>query len=118
MAVIFYLSSLPQTPLPPSISDKPAHSFGYMGFAIIVTRAVAGGLPRRITARIALVALLLTTAYSLTDEAHQSFVPGRTADWYDIQADAVGAALGTFACWWWGIISSRRRSLASTRDDL
>ena len=32
MAVIFFVSSLEQRPLPPGVSDKPAHAFGYLGF--------------------------------------------------------------------------------------
>jgi VanZ family protein len=118
MAVIFYLSSLPEPVLPADVSDKSAHSFGYAGFAIFVTRAVAGGLPRRVTARTAITVMLMTMVYSLSDELHQTFVPGRVADIYDIQADAIGAAIGTFICWAWGIISSRGRSMASTRDEL
>lgn len=31
--------------------------------------------------------------YAFSDEWHQSFVPGRTADWRDIIIDALGAAL-------------------------
>ena len=118
MAAIFYLSSLPEPVLPANISDKSAHSFGYTGLAIVVSRAVAGGLPRRVTARIAITVLAMTMVYSISDELHQMFVPGRVADIYDVQADAIGATIGTFVCWAWGIISSRGRSMASTRDEL
>jgi VanZ family protein len=118
MAVIFYLSSLPEPVLPANVTDKSAHSFGYAGLAIVVTRAVAGGLPRRVTARIALTVLMMTLAYGVSDELHQMFVPGRTADIYDVQADVIGAAMGTLVCWLWGIISFRGRSMASTRDEL
>jgi VanZ family protein len=84
----------------------------------VVTRAVAGGLPRRVSARIAITVLTMTMVYSISDELHQMFVPGRVADIYDIEADAIGSAMGTFACWAWSIISSRGRSMASTRDEL
>ena len=47
----------------------------------------------------------LSVVYAATDEAHQMFVPGRTADVLDLLADAGGAIVGTAACWAWGIIS-------------
>jgi VanZ family protein len=105
MAVIFYLSSLPKPALPPGFGDKPSHSRGYMGLAVAIVRALAGGLPRRLDMRVAVAGVLLTIAYAVTDEIHQSFVPGRSADVYDTYADAVGAFAGTAACWAWGIIS-------------
>lgn len=37
--------------------------------------------------------VLLCTLYGVTDEFHQSFVPGRTPDVLDIRNDAIGAAL-------------------------
>ncbi|WP_284638880.1 VanZ family protein [Paenibacillus silviterrae] len=39
------------------------------------------------------LAVLLCFLYGLTDEFHQSFVPGRTPDWMDIRNDVIGAAL-------------------------
>ena len=38
-------------------------------------------------------AFLLTSLYGLSDEIHQSFVPGRMADGFDWLADTIGAAL-------------------------
>jgi VanZ family protein len=35
----------------------------------------------------------LTVLYGLSDEFHQHFVPGRSADWRDIATDAAGAAV-------------------------
>lgn len=37
----------------------------------------------------------IAVAYGLSDEFHQSFVPGRQADALDLLADSVGAFLGT-----------------------
>ena len=105
MAAIFYVSSLSEAPLPPGFGDKPSHSLAYLGLAITIARALAGGLPARIGMRTALVAVLVTIAYGVTDEFHQSFVPGRSAELYDLYADAIGAIIGTAACCAWGIIS-------------
>ena len=107
MAVIFYVSSLTDPPLPGGMSDKSGHWLGYLGFGIVVSRAVAGGLPARITGRIALIAMAIATAYAGSDELHQLFVPGRFADVRDLFADAAGALAGVAACWAWGIISVR-----------
>lgn len=107
MAVIFYLSSLPQPPLPDDISDKQGHSFGYLGLGILVLRALLGGLPARVRWRDALVAIAITIAYGASDEVHQRFVPGRSAELLDLYADAGGAALAAAVCWAWGILATR-----------
>jgi VanZ family protein len=107
MAVIFYLSSLTEPPLPPSISDKQGHSFGYTGLGVAVLRAVAGGLPARVRWRTALVAIAITVAYGASDEFHQLFVSGRSADLHDLAADASGAVLAAVLCWAWGILAIR-----------
>ena len=109
MAVIFYVSSLHQPPLPPGVGDKPAHAFGYMGLGFVLARALAGGLPPRITLRDLLIGIAIAIAYGASDEFHQRFVPGRTADLADLYADTLGSAIALMACWAWGIISSRSR---------
>jgi VanZ family protein len=118
MATIFYISSLHEAPLPEGMSDKSAHWLGYAGFAIVVVRAVAGGLPRRIGGRVATLAFAIAAGYAVTDEFHQMFVPGRSADVYDLAADAIGAVIGTTACWAWGILSFRGPARGPTRDEL
>jgi VanZ family protein len=111
MAAIFYVSSL-SNPSIPSGTDKPLHWLAYAGLAVFVVRALAGGLPRRIGTGIIASAMLITTGYGVTDEVHQLFVDGRSAEVYDLMADAAGALAGTVACYAWGIIST------SSRDDL
>ena len=108
MAVIFYVSSLHQPPLPQGISDKPAHAFGYLGLGVVIGRALAGGLPPRITLRQALIGLALASLYGITDEWHQHFVAGRTADIADWYSDSIGSAVGLFGCWAWSILSRSR----------
>jgi VanZ family protein len=107
MAIIFMLSAQSQPPLPPQISDKQGHSVGYMGLAITVGRALAGGFGRSLGLESAGAAWAIAAAYGATDEWHQSFVPGRSSDVHDWYADAIGAGMGTVACWAWGIIRSR-----------
>jgi VanZ family protein len=116
MAAIFYISSLHQPPLPQGVSDKPAHAFGYLGLGLVLARALAGGLPPRITLRQALVGLLVASLYGITDEWHQHFVAGRTADIADWLSDSIGSAIALFGCWAWSIISRNRQSPVGSRQ--
>ena len=119
MVAIFYVSSLSDVSIPAGASDRTAHLLAYLGLSILVTRAVAGGLPRRISLRAAAIAILITVAYGASDEFHQLFVPGRSGEWRDLVADAVGAVIGAVACWAWGIISTNSEPPRSaSRDEL
>lgn len=108
MAVIFYFSSLSNPALPPGTSDTSWHTAGYLGLALVTCRALAGGFGRVLTPRMALVAFAIVVGYGVTDEWHQSFVPGRTPDVGDIAADALGACMGTAVSWAWGILRQTR----------
>jgi VanZ family protein len=103
MAAIFFVSSLSEAPVPEEVSDKWAHALAYAGLAVVVVRAVAGGLPARIDRRAAVIAVAVATAYAATDEFHQMFVSGRSAELYDLYADFGGALAGAIACWAWSI---------------
>ena len=100
MAAIFYVSSLPQPVVPPG-GDKPWHLLAYLGLGVVTVRAVAGGLSASIDWRTAVVAIAIAVGYAATDEFHQMFVPGRSADVNDLLADTVGVVLGTGLCWAW-----------------
>ena len=106
MAVIFYVSSLHQAPLPPGVSDKPAHAFGYMGFGFVIARALAGGLPPRITLRDLFIGIAIAVAYAASDE-----VPPAVRRRADRRNSLIclptrwAAAIALGACWAWGIIS-------------
>ena len=112
MAVIFYLSSLHNPPIP-SGTDKPLHWIGYVGLAVVVVRALAGGFFRPVTRGMAIIAFLITVGYGCTDELHQMFVEGRSADANDLLADAAGALVGTVGCFAWAIIRP-----VGSRDEL
>lgn len=107
MGAIFYLSSFHQAPLPAGVGDKPAHAAGYFGLGLVVARALSGRVPPRLTLGRMAIGLAIASAYGVTDEWHQSFVAGRSADVNDWYADSIGAALALCACWAWSIISPR-----------
>ena len=109
MAVIFLLSASSSLPrLPASVSDVTAHAVAYAVLCVAMLRAVTGADPSRVTAGGVLLAVALTIAYGLTDEIHQSFVPGRTPELRDLAADAVGAAAGAALGWAWSIVLAGR----------
>lgn len=106
MAAIFIVSAQPDPPMPQAVSDKSLHVVAYGGLAVLVCRALSRGFPARVTRRTALATLLIVIGYGVTDELHQWTVPGRSADVYDLIADALGAALGLIACWACGILGT------------
>lgn len=111
MAIVFGLSAQPRLPTGPfANADKWAHAITYATLAAAWLRALAGGRWEGVTVGRALWAAVAAVAYGVTDEWHQSFVPGRSADAIDLVADAVGAGLaagGLGAC---GIMLRRRRA--------
>ncbi|MGR9106716.1 MAG: VanZ family protein [Gammaproteobacteria bacterium] len=92
-ALIFYLSAQPNVPLDDlfSVDDKIMHLLAYAGMGWLAWRAFGHFVPTR--SRLAVCCLVFCTLYGLSDEIHQFYVPGRTADLYDWIADIVGAAI-------------------------
>ena len=60
------------------------------------------------------IAFVLSVVYALTDEWHQSFVPGRSATIADTLVDAAGAGLGWATLYLAGIIRFRTTSAEKT----
>lgn len=87
MALIVWLSSRPgdQVGLPPPW-DKAGHGLAYAALGWLWAHAL--GKPAW--------AWGVAVLFGITDEWHQSMVPGRVADIADWLADAVGAALGVW----------------------
>ena len=108
MAAIFTASSMSAPPIPGG-ADKPWHALAYLGLAVVVVRALAGGFPRRIGPRIVVLSVCLVVLYGMSDELHQMFVAGRTSSFDDLVADAIGAFVGASLCWAWGIITPTSR---------
>jgi VanZ family protein len=110
MAAVFALSAQPRLPdVPGGLNDKQAHGITYGGLSVLAVRALAGGSLSAATPAAAAGGWAIATLYGVTDEWHQSFVDGRTADVMDFAADSAGAAVGAAALWSWGIILRLRR---------
>jgi VanZ family protein len=54
---------------------------------------------RRVSMAAAAIGLAAAVLYGVSDEWHQSFVPGRDPSWDDLATDAVGAVAGAVAAW-------------------
>lgn len=92
MALLFVLSGRPVPRAVSAVPDWVGHALLYAVLGALVCRALAGG--RAPTARQAAFSVAVATLYGITDEWHQSFVPGRTAEAADVAKDLAGAALG------------------------
>lgn len=113
MAAIFMASSaVDPAPLPGRFLDKVIHLGIYAVLGALAARAFAGGL-RHVTPRAAALAILFATLYGISDEWHQSFVPGRTPDALDVLADSAGAAIGALA-----LLAMRRRPEPRTHEPM
>jgi VanZ family protein len=95
MTAIFALSSRSQLPGLGRFPDTVTHGIGYLVLSFLVSRALSRG-PRLGWASL-LLAVTLATAYGVSDEIHQAFVPGRHPDPWDVGKDALGAVLGALA---------------------
>ena len=89
MGVIFVTSHQPQSGLPnfdtwDFLIKKSSHFAAY---------ALLGGLLLRADRRWA-ASLIIAALYALSDEWHQSFIPGRTPTSFDVLIDVLGAAAG------------------------
>jgi VanZ family protein len=105
--VIFVGSSLPGSSVPGRFAVA-GHLAEYAVFGFLVFLAVTRTGAER---RAAWIALLLCSAYAVTDEVHQLFVPGRSADPLDWTADTIGSAAGVCAA----LIALRWRSTMRAR---
>jgi VanZ family protein len=97
LGLIFYLSAQSAIPWAEPYPDKLLHALEYMGLALLLARALNGGLARVPGTRMLVWTWVACVVWAISDELHQKFVPGRTCDVRDACADAMGAALGLVA---------------------
>lgn len=97
MGVIYWFSD--QSQLIPPTNPLLAHAIAVLGhitfFGILYlffTRAAKASYPLH-SWRLLQVGLVFVFLYGLSDEYHQSFVPGRDASLLDVGLDVIGAVL-------------------------
>jgi VanZ family protein len=112
MTTIFFLSSQTRLPVPHMLGyqDKLEHAtaYGLLAACLLLaqTRKTSGYSRFQIS-----ISVLIASLYGISDEFHQSFVPGRTPDPLDWLADTGGALLVTLCIDWF----SRRRAARMER---
>jgi VanZ family protein len=95
MAAIFVASSSSDPSyVPPVFSDELLHLGIYASLGAALLHAFADGRAERITRRRVVAAIGASLLYGMSDEFHQSFVPGRTPDVMDLLMDVIGASAG------------------------
>jgi VanZ family protein len=103
MAFIFFLSaqSQPDVVVPISFEgeDALAHLALYAALGFLLWRAAhrAGG--RLLETRPGRWTLAIGSAYAVSDEIHQAFVPVRSPQLADVTIDSLGVALGIALAW-------------------
>ena len=96
-AVIFTLSSLSLGGGVGEVPDWLSHGSVYAILSVLLCRALAGGFGLLLSWRGALLAALISTAYGVSDEWHQAFVPQRHSTAADVAKDAAGSVLAALA---------------------
>ena len=125
MALIFAFSSMPGSEVarttkpilhsvPKTIQVNPAskpikiewlkvgHFIGYSGLGLAYLFAFRSTIRKSV-----LAAILASLLYSLTDEFHQTFIPGRHAMFLDIVLDTLAATLSIFTAEFYRYTSNR-----------
>ncbi len=92
LIVMFWLSSLSRVPGAQHFWDKALHAAGYALLGVLALRAFHGGF-HALRSEPTLYAGLVVILWGISDEIHQSFVPGRHASPWDVVADVVGFGL-------------------------
>ncbi len=132
MAGIFYLSHQPRLDIPSVFEnqDKVMHfgAYGLLGMLLLGwmrpqggvlgfvpqpnLRGISGSMPVEAVGysfRQIALATLIASLYGISDELHQSFVPGRNPDVLDWLADTTGALLATL------VLAKLSRSIHKSR---
>jgi VanZ family protein len=107
--VIIFATSMPSELVPAQVSsfDKVAHFGMYAILAWLLARhgtEVAG----RWVAMV--LAIIVASGFGAVDEWHQQYIPGRSTELADWQADTLGAAVGALV---YAVFSRRRTGLTS-----
>ena len=91
--VIFILSAQSSVISSQLIPDYLAHALEYAVFALTLVWGASTGWSNRLSLTGVMGVWAIASLYGISDEFHQSFVPGRQASVGDVAADSGGAFL-------------------------
>ena len=94
MLAIFFLSTQRSSKKIPFPSPNFFHIVEYFILALLMFRVVNGGFQKKIGVKTSALVACFSLLYAISDEFHQSFVPGRNADPWDVLADFAGIVVG------------------------
>lgn len=96
IGMIWFLSSQSVLPTPKGILgfDKVQHLLAYAVFAVAVGLWISLKQWKKNPFKCMVWVAIIVAAYGISDEVHQSFVPGRDCNVWDWVADTIGAILG------------------------
>ena len=103
MGMLFYLSAqsdipCPSGPLLQQLYERGGHALAYAILAWLYLRALRRTIHNGVVLR--LVSAGLAVVYALSDEYHQTFVPGRSGDLTDLLVDSAGVCGAMLLSWW------------------
>lgn len=81
-----------------SIIRKTAHVTAYAILGALIVWAFS--VHRRVTRRLILLSIIVAGVYAISDEIHQAFIPGRSAEIRDVLFDTAGAMIGASLAGW------------------
>ena len=106
--ILFVLSAIPGRAFPVVKVwniDKFVHFGAYAVLGALLCRAAIRSGRLRSGAPTVLFVFAAAAIYGVTDELHQLFVAGRSADWRDAVADALGGLIGALV---WKVVADRQ----------
>ena len=107
-AIIFWFSSMPGTDVPSILPDYIPHFVEYAILGFLVWGAVRLTKKQQPAGLVSLWAVCITSIYAVSDEFHQSFIPGRTPDIKDWAVDTAAAIVAAAVMWSVKALRSRR----------
>lgn len=120
-SLIIFLQS--HNPAPAGADLAPDYVLHFMAYAVLCLAVIygfSGGLKNlwlgEIQIRHLFLAFLLAAVYGLTDEFHQSFVPGRNPSWSDVAADSLGAIAASVLVATWTMVRGRSEIRSEGKD--
>ena len=110
-ALIFILSAISSIAPPPGfvLEDKIYHFIEYGVFSSLLFLAFYHSRREFLKKHVFLLSCIIGMGYGLSDEIHQSFVPGRSCEFLDFVADCLGIALVQIGIWFY--LRKKRRNL-------
>lgn len=101
--LMFIGSSIPghQIPGPVSIASGVLHVIEYAVFGFLIACSLIAQNPAMPRRRMLTVSVIIAVLYSMTDEIHQAYVPGRQTDVLDVIVDAIGGLVGVGVWFVW-----------------